>query len=68
MNQFRKFVPAALAGGLFLASQANAAAIDVADIVTNISDQATPIGLIGTAVLGVIVAVAAFRWVRGALR
>lgn len=46
---------------------ANAAAIDVADVVTDISAQAAPVGLIGGAVLVLFVAIKAFRWVRGAL-
>lgn len=46
---------------------ANAAAIDVADVVTDIAAQAAPVGLIGAAVLTLFVAIKAFRWVRGAL-
>lgn len=45
-----------------------AAAIDVAPVVTDIKAQVDPITLIGGAVLLVIVAVVAFRWVRSALR
>ena len=48
-------------------ASAQAAAIDVGDIVTDIAAQATPIGLIGGAVLVVYVGIKAFRWVRGAL-
>ena len=46
---------------------ANAAAIDVSDVVTDIAAQAAPVGLIGAAVLVLFVGVKAFRWVRGAL-
>lgn len=50
-----------------LAQQAHAAAIDVADIVTDIEAQAAPIALIGTAVLVLFVGIKAFKWVRRAL-
>lgn len=46
---------------------ANAAAIDVTDVVTDIAAQATPVGLVGSAVLIIYAAVKAFKWVRGAL-
>lgn len=55
------------AGVLAAAASANAAAIDVASVVTDISAQAAPIALIGGAVLVVYVGIKAFRWVRGAL-
>lgn len=57
------------AGASLLAATvaANAAAIDVADVVTDISAQAAPVGLIGAAVLILVVGVKAFKWVRGAL-
>jgi len=41
--------------------------IDVSATVTSITDTLGPIGLIGTAVLGVIVAIKAFKWVRRAM-
>ncbi|MBS0484023.1 MAG: phage coat protein [Proteobacteria bacterium] len=46
---------------------ANAAAVDVAAVVTDIGAQAAPIGLIGAAVLLIYVGVKAFQWVRRAL-
>lgn len=46
---------------------ANAAAIDVAAVVTEIGAQAAPIVLIGGAVLLIVVSVKAFKWVRSAL-
>jgi hypothetical protein len=49
------------------ATASQAAAIDVADVVTDIGAQAAPIALIGGAVLLIMVAVKAFRWVRSAL-
>ena len=54
----------ALAGG---ATASQAAAIDVAAVVTDIGAQAAPIGLIGSAVLLIYLAVKAFKWVRAAL-
>lgn len=55
------------AGALLGTVAANAAAIDVADVVTDIAAQATPVGLVGSAVLIIYAAVKAFKWVRGAL-
>lgn len=55
------------AGVLAATASANAAAIDVAAVVTDIGAQAAPIALIGGAVLVVYVGIKAFRWVRGAL-
>lgn len=49
------------------AAASQAAAIDVAAVVTDIGAQAAPIALIGGAVLLIMVAVKAFRWVRSAL-
>ena len=54
-------------GSLALTGAANAAAIDVTGVVTDVAAQATPIGLIGAAVLLVYVGIKAFKWVRGAL-
>lgn len=56
-----------LAAGTALATGANAAAIDVADLVTDIGAQAVPVGLVGVAVLMIFGAVKAFKWVRSAL-
>jgi len=44
-----------------------AAAVDVADVVTDIGLQATPVAAIGGAVLLLIVAIKAFKWVRRAM-
>ena len=54
-------------GVLAATASANAAAIDVGDIVTDIAAQATPIGLIDAAVLLLVVGIKAFKWVRSAL-
>lgn len=53
--------------GLIGAASANAAAVDVAAVVTDIGAQAGPVGLIGAAVLILMVAIKAFMWVRKAL-
>lgn len=55
------------AGVLAATASANAAAIDVASVVTDIAAQATPVGLIGAAVLLLVVGIKAFKWVRAAL-
>jgi len=61
----RKFLVLAPMGALLpLASQA--AAIDVTAVVTDIGAQLVPVGLIGGAVLLVIFAIKAFKWVRRA--
>lgn len=55
---------------VFVASTAApvfAAAIDVADVVTDIEAQAAPVALIGGAVLILFVGIKAFKWVRKAL-
>ncbi len=63
MNKFALFAlvasPLALLGNL-----SHAAAVDVTAAVTDIGAQATPVGLVGVAILGVVVAVAAFGWIR----
>lgn len=58
---------AVLAFAAIATAQASAAAVDVTATVTDIGAQLVPIGLIGVAVLGVFVAVKAFKWVRRAL-
>lgn len=54
-------------GALGGAAAANAAAVDVAAVVTDIGAQIAPITAIGGAVLTVYVAIKAFKWVRRAL-
>ena len=46
---------------------ANAAAIDVTALVTDIAAQSAPVGLVGSAVLAIYGAVKAFKWVRSAM-
>lgn len=52
---------------LAVAAASQAAAIDVSAVVTDIGAQAAPIGLIGGAVLLIVLALKAFHWVRRAL-
>jgi len=61
----RKFLLGAGAALLPLASYA--AAVDVADVVTDIGAQVAPVTSIGGAVLLLIVAIKAFKWVRRAM-
>ena len=49
------------------AGSSQAAAIDVSSVVTDIAAQAAPVGLIGGAVLIIVAAVKAFKWVRAAM-
>lgn len=71
MNRFatqaRRAATIGAISALSLAGSANAAAIDVADLVTDIGAQAVPVGLVGVAVLMIYGAVKAFKWVRAAL-
>lgn len=56
---------------LAAASSASAAVVDVADVVAEIkgyTGATSPIVLIGGAILLVVIAVAAFRWIRSAMR
>ena len=56
--------------GVVLASgslAAQAAAVDVSDLVTDIGAQVASIVLVGGAVLLVMIAVRAFKWVRAAM-
>lgn len=55
------------AGVLATVGAANAAAVDVTTVTTDIAAQAAPIAAIGAAVLLIYVGVKAFQWVRKAL-
>ena len=57
----------AVASASALTLPAQAAAIDVGDLVTDIGAQAVPVGLVGVAVLMIYGAVKAFKWVRAAM-
>lgn len=62
-----RLVRVGLLSGLVLAAGASqAAAVDVAAVTTDIGAQIAPIVAIGGAVLLVLVAVKAFKWVRAA--
>lgn len=54
-------------GSLVGAAAANAAAVDVTDVVSNITAQGASIAAVGAAVLVLYVGVKAFKWVRMAL-
>lgn len=60
-------IGAAVMAASTMASAAAGAAVDVTDTVATIGAQLVPVGLIGVAVLGIVVAVKAFKWVRAAL-
>jgi len=62
---FKKLAVASLALALPVASFA--AAVDVADVVTDIGAQVAPVTAIGGAVLLLLVAIKAFKWVRRAM-
>lgn len=69
MNFIKKALAsvAAAASGFFATTHATAAAVDVAAVVTDIGAQLVPIGLIGSAVLLLIVGIKAYKWVRSAM-
>lgn len=54
-------------GSLVGAAAANAAAVDVTAVTTDIAAQAAPIAAVGAAVLVLFVGIKAFKWVRKAL-
>jgi len=60
----KKIVLASLA---LSAVAAQAAAVDVTAVTTDIAAQAAPVALVGAAVLVLIVGIKAFKWVRAAL-
>lgn len=62
-----RLLPAVALAAMTGLQTAQAAAIDVADVVTDITAQLAPIALIGGAVLLVFVAIKAFKWVRRAM-
>lgn len=56
-----------LATVVIATAQASAAAIDVTSTITDIVAQLVPIGLIGSAIMGVYLAIKAYHWVRKAM-
>lgn len=71
MNKFARILrsnKAAVAGALAtVAASSQAAPVDVTGVVTDIAGQAAPVAAIGGAVLLIVVAVKAFKWVRSAI-
>jgi hypothetical protein len=65
--QTRRIAAAAAVASMALVTSAAHAAIDVSAVVDEIEGAVTPIGLIGAAVLVVVVSIAAFKWVRRAI-
>jgi hypothetical protein len=72
MNKFARVLrspkaatTAALA--VIAATNAQAAAVDVSAVVTEIGLQAGPVSLIGTAILALFVGIKAFKWVQKVL-
>ncbi len=63
-SQVKKYGAGLLASGAALAANATTTGVDVTSTVATITDQLAPIGLIGAAILGVTVAIAAFVWIR----
>lgn len=53
--------------GAVAATASQAAPVDVTGVVTDIAGQAAPVAAIGGAVLLIVVAVKAFKWVRSAI-
>ena len=66
-KQVKTHALALVPASFLVAGAANAAAVDVSGIVTDIAAQAVPIAAIGGAVLLVYVGIKAFKWVRQAL-
>ena len=66
-KQVKTHALALLPASFLVAGAANAAAVDVSGVVTDIAAQAAPIAAIGAAVLLVYVGIKAFKWVRRAL-
>lgn len=59
---------AALLGAVSLAAAPFAsAAVDVTDVTASITAQLVPIGLVGVAVLSLLVAIKCYKWIRRAM-
>lgn len=52
----------------FVAASAQAAAVDVSGVVADIGDQIGSVSDIGMAILGVVVAIACFMWIRRSIK
>lgn len=64
--QVTKTVRIAAAAALAVASGVSQAAIDTSEALTELTGVATAVGVIGAAVLGVVVIIKAFKFVRSA--
>lgn len=68
MNKLTKrFNKGLVATGFLGASMASQAAVDTAAAITAITEAATAVGIIGAAVLIVVVSVKAYKWIQRAL-
>ncbi|MFE8647307.1 major capsid protein [Sphingomonas sp. NCPPB 2930] len=63
-----KVAAATTVAGLAVTSGTAHAAVDTTEVLASIAAAVLSIGIVGTAVLGVKVAVRAFAWVAGAIR
>ena len=59
-------IKTAIATGLTVAAGASQAAIDTTPITASLTEAGTAVGVIGAAVLGVVVIVKTFKYIRGA--
>lgn len=72
MNKFASVLRSSKAAttaalAVIAATNAQAAAVDVSAVVTEIGAQAGPVSLIGTAILALFVGIKAFKWVQKVL-
>ncbi len=72
MNKFARVLRSSKAAttaalAVIAATNAQAAAVDVSSVVTEIGAQAGPVSLIGTAILALFVGIKAFKWVQKVL-
>ena len=72
MNKFARVLRSSKAAttaalAVIAATNAQAAAVDVSAVVTEIAAQAGPVSLIGTAILALFVGIKAFKWVQKVL-
>ena len=56
----------AVATGLMVSAAASQAAIDTASVTASLTEAGTAVGVIGAAVLGVVVIVKTFKYIRSA--
>jgi len=61
-----KTVQAAVAAGALVGAASSQAAIDTTPVIASLTEAGTAVGVIGAAVLGVVVIVKTFKYIRGA--